>query len=117
MAYRDWERLDDEQAQRAMRWLESVQNSDGGWGGAADTPSSVEETALAVEAFLSVKATAAACTRGLEWLLDRVESEKFRDPAPIGLYFAKLWYFERLYPIIFATSALARAMEAQRHVG
>ncbi len=114
VAYRDWDRLEDEQAQRAMAWLVSAQNSDGGWGGAVDTPSSTEETALAIEALLPVKTAEAACARGLEWLLDRVESEKFRDPAPIGLYFAKLWYFERLYPIIFATSALARATELTR---
>ncbi len=116
-AYRDWDRLGEEQAQRAVAWLVSVQNSDGGWGGAVDTPSSTEETALAMEALMPIKAAAAAWTRGLEWLLDRVESGKFRDPAPLGLYFAKLWYFERLYPIIFATSALARAMEARRNVG
>ena len=66
---------------------------------------------------MPVKTVEAAWTRGLEWLLDRVESEKFRDPAPIGLYFAKLWYFERLYPIIFATSALARAVATRRSVG
>ncbi|GIT29881.1 MAG: hypothetical protein Ct9H300mP1_19270 [Planctomycetaceae bacterium] len=36
----------------AREWLAGVQNSDGGWGGDADTPSSVEETALAVEALL-----------------------------------------------------------------
>ncbi len=113
-AYRDWDRLGDEQAQRAVAWLVSVQNSDGGWGGAVDTPSSTEETALAMEALMPIKAAAAACTRGLEWLLDRVESGKFRDPAPLGLYFAKLWYFERLYPIIFATSALARAVATRR---
>jgi hypothetical protein len=32
------------------------------------------------------------------------------DPAPIGFYFAKLWYFERLYPLIFAVSCLRRAV-------
>jgi len=114
LAFRDWDRLEDPEAQRAIAWLVSVQNSDGGWGGAVKTPSSTEETALAVEALLSVKTAASACDRGLEWLLERVESEKFRDPAPIGLYFAKLWYFERLYPIIFATSALARAIDTTR---
>ncbi len=114
LAFRDWNRLEDQEAQRAIAWLVSVQNSDGGWGGAVDTPSSTEETSLAVEALRSVKTAASACDRGLEWLLERVESEKFRDPAPIGLYFAKLWYFERLYPIIFATSALARAIDTTR---
>ena len=114
MAYRDWDRFEDEQAQRAVAWLVSAQNSDGGWGGAANTPSSVEETALAIEALLPIKTAEISCSRGLEWLFVRVESEKFRAPAPIGLYFAKLWYFERLYPIIFATSALARAIDTTR---
>jgi hypothetical protein len=26
--------------------------------------------------------------------------------APIGLYFAKLWYYEDLYPVVFALSAI-----------
>ncbi|GIS61411.1 MAG: hypothetical protein CM1200mP2_36360 [Planctomycetaceae bacterium] len=42
----------DTSAVRGREWLAGVQNSDGGWGGDADTPSSVEETALAVEALL-----------------------------------------------------------------
>jgi squalene-hopene/tetraprenyl-beta-curcumene cyclase len=110
-AYRDWDRLDDEPARRAAAWLLSVQNDDGGWGGNANTPSSVEETALAIESLLSVSSSDAACRRGLGWLLNRVAAETFQNPAPIGLYFAKLWYFERLYPTIFTVAALNRAME------
>ena len=89
----------------------SAQNGDGGWGGNVETPSSVEETALAIEVLLSVPSANAACRRGLDWLLNRVSDGSFRQPAPIGLYFAKLWYFERLYPMIFAVSALARSLE------
>jgi len=111
MAYRDWGRLSEPVSQRAILWLAVVQNSDGGWGGAASTPSSTEETALAVEALLPVAECAEACRRGLEWLLARIDSGSFQEPAPIGLYFAKLWYFERLYPIIFAASALAHALK------
>ena len=33
---------------KAIRWLGAVQNPDGGWGGAPGTPSSIEETALAI---------------------------------------------------------------------
>ena len=36
------------------------------------------------------------------------------EPAPIGLYFAKLWYFERLYPLIFSLDALGRLPSAGR---
>jgi squalene-hopene/tetraprenyl-beta-curcumene cyclase len=110
-AYRDWNRLADPAAVRAITWLASVQGADGGWGGARDTPSSTEETSLAVEALLPGREHETVCRRGLDWLLDRVESGMLREPAPIGLYFARLWYFERLYPIIFAVSALARAVE------
>ena len=38
---------------RGMEWLRRNQNADGGWGGGRGTPSSIEETALAVEALLS----------------------------------------------------------------
>ena len=39
----------------------------------------------------------------------RVEDGTFTEPSPIGFYFAKLWYFEKLYPIIFTVAALGRA--------
>ena len=44
--------------------------------------------------------------RGTEWLVEKVESGSWRVPAPIGFYFAKLWYFERLYPLVFTAGAL-----------
>ena len=112
-AYRDADRLSDTCCQKAADRLSRIQNSDGGWGGAEMTPSSTEETALAVEALLPMSKYAGNCSNGLNWLLDRVESGTFGHPTPIGLYFAKLWYFERLYPIIFAVSALGRAIEQE----
>ena len=50
-----------------------------------------------------------ATQRGVAWLVDAVESGRFRDPSPIGFYFAKLWYYEKLYPLIFTVAALGRA--------
>jgi squalene-hopene/tetraprenyl-beta-curcumene cyclase len=47
--------------------------------------------------------------RGLEWLVCEVERGGLDRPTPIGFYFAKLWYFERLYPIIFTVAALGKA--------
>ena len=47
--------------------------------------------------------------RGIAWLIDAVESGRFREPSPIGFYFAKLWYFEKLYPLIFTVAALGKA--------
>src|SRR5262249_56982075 len=51
-AYRDLAMMNSEPARRGVAWLLSAQNADGGWGGAVQTPSSIEETALAVEVLL-----------------------------------------------------------------
>ena len=72
---------------RGEAFLRTMQQEDGSFGG-------IEETALAVAATGDV--------RGRRWLLTRTAF----DPAPIGLYFAKLWYFEKLYPLIFTVAAL-----------
>ena len=49
-----------------------------------------------------------AIIRGIEFLLRAVEEGRHRVPWPIGFYFAKLWYHERLYPLIFTVGALGR---------
>jgi squalene-hopene/tetraprenyl-beta-curcumene cyclase len=110
-AYRDLNLMDSNQAKRGVAFLLAIQNHDGGWGGAANTPSSIEETALAVEVLLDSGPHAeAAVQKGLAWLLDQVDAGQLNHPTPIGFYFAKLWYFERLYPIIFSVAALGRAL-------
>ncbi|HUG93431.1 MAG TPA: prenyltransferase/squalene oxidase repeat-containing protein [Planctomycetaceae bacterium] len=109
-AYRDADALGNPSAQRGLAWLLAHQNPDGGWGGVRGTPSSVEETALATEILLSSDPHGEPARRGVAWLLHRVEGGSFREPAPIGFYFARLWYFERLYPLIFTTAALRRAV-------
>ena len=79
--------LPTEARRRGEAFLRAMQHEDGSFG-------SIEETALAVAATGDV--------RGRRWLLTRAAF----DPAPIGLYFAKLWYFEKLYPLIFTVAAL-----------
>lgn len=111
-AYRDLGLTDSPECRRGVEYLLSVQNPDGGWGGAAGCPSSVEETALAVEVLLDLATDRLAVGRGVAWLVDAVESGRFRDPSPIGFYFAKLWYFEKLYPLIFTVAALGRSVRA-----
>ena len=93
---------------RGTAYLASVQNDDGGWGGAAGVASSVEETALATGALAAPGTASAAVERGTAWLIERTREGTVFDPAPIGLYFAKLWYFEHLYPVIFTVGALER---------
>jgi squalene-hopene/tetraprenyl-beta-curcumene cyclase len=108
-AYRDLGLKDSPECQRGVAYLLAVQNADGGWGGDKDCPSSVEETALAVEMLVDL-APREAVERGLLWLIDAVESGRFREASPIGFYFAKLWYYEKLYPLIFTVAALGRAV-------
>ena len=140
MAYRDTGRTGTPAAQKGFEYLLRSQNADGGWGGGASVrnkgirwgdqliESTVEETALAVEALLGrgqgrgardevgqadpspLTPYPSPLNRGLAWLCAAVDNGSLLDPAPIGFYFAKLWYYERLYPLIFTVSALGRAV-------
>ena len=47
-----------------------------------------------------------ACLQGTQWLLETIENDKTFEKWPIGFYFAKLWYYEKLYPLIFTVSAI-----------
>jgi squalene-hopene/tetraprenyl-beta-curcumene cyclase len=108
---------------RASRWLWSSQGPDGGWGGLPGVQPTLEETAVAVDALAecllagrrtdpavspdcSASALRAAATRGAVWLTRHVDPGQPLPASPIGLYFAHLWYHERLYPIVFTVAAL-----------
>ncbi|VGO21759.1 prenyltransferase/squalene oxidase repeat-containing protein [Pontiella sulfatireligans] len=82
---------------RGFQWLESAQNPDGSWG------SSVEETALAV----------GLTGKGVDKLLEMTGDGTRFLASPIGLYFASLWYSEKLYPLIFTVKALKRCATRQ----
>jgi len=117
-------------AAKAAGWLLSAQNGDRGWGGARGIASSVEETAVATHALTGLleglprghtedamevpsrSAIEEAVAGGVSWLIEKTRHGKSTPAAPIGLYFARLWYFERLYPLIFAVAAL-RAVRAR----
>ena len=104
------------EAARAVDWLISRQSADGGWGGdraAVPRPSSVEETAVALESLLAIGADRKyplPIEAAIQWLIGAVESGQFREPSPIGLYFAKLWYYEQTYPVAFTLAALGEAV-------
>ncbi len=84
---------------RAVDWLLGARGEDGGWG-------TIEETALAVTALADALADPDARAAGIRWLADRTAGGRDFPPAPIGLYFASLWYSERLYPLAFTVGAL-----------
>ncbi|MEM7477552.1 MAG: hypothetical protein AAF483_21405, partial [Planctomycetota bacterium] len=78
--------------------------------------STIEETSLAVEALIACGGDYRAdrsIMRGISWLMQAVESEHLDTSWPIGFYFAKLWYYEDLYPAIFALGALGSALSKQ----
>ena len=115
-----------EESARAARWLARAQKDDGGWsGGLAVAPSSVEETALAVESLCAALERHPDLRSDLEpviqrsaaWLTDAVAAGTWRRPTAIGFYFAKLWYFEELYPLIFTVAALGRAARVLNRYG
>jgi squalene-hopene/tetraprenyl-beta-curcumene cyclase len=111
-----------------LHWLLRSQNTDGGWGGQSDVPSSIEETALAIESLCACiskhslllpyskllsdsdhAATLSAIRSGLHWLTTATRAGTDYPASPIGFYFAKLWYFEKLYPLVYTVAALNRA--------
>jgi len=123
-AFADLKLLDTHAAQIGLDWLLQNQNIEGGFGGGPSVSyldaelgqSSVEETALCVDALLNSNQPEhrAAALKGVEWLQRAVEASAIETCHPIGFYFAKLWYYEKLYPIVFSMSALAKFTREQR---
>jgi squalene-hopene/tetraprenyl-beta-curcumene cyclase len=104
---------------RALDWLLTAQNPDGGWGGAPGIASSIEETSVAVHA-CTAHAQAVpdpVIGRATQFLVHATDEGRNTAPSPIGFYFASLWYFEELYPLIFATAALRRVMRLRTTSG
>jgi squalene-hopene/tetraprenyl-beta-curcumene cyclase len=117
-----------------LRWLLTAQNGDGGWGGGPGIRSSLEETALAVETLADfverqgrltqadqfvtelVPLSLAAIRRGTEWMAESTNAGRSFPTSPIGFYFAKLWYFEKLYPLVYTLAALNRTARIGEHV-
>lgn len=95
--------------QSGLGYLINVQNNDGSWGGAAGVRGSIEETALAVSALVN-SGFDKAIGNGMLWL-DMYVQKNGMVASPIGLYFASLWYHEKLYPLTAYLEAVTRLME------
>lgn len=79
------------------RYLVSVQNADGSWGGGMNISGSIEETALSITAICK-HGFQEESQKGLDWLAQKTKSDGL-VASPIGLYFASLWYDEEMYPL------------------
>lgn len=109
----DPENLNTPEAERGLSFLADLQNDDGGWGGGAGAPSSIEETALAVEALAETRTDGpywSNVLRGARFLSQRIANGALAESTPIGLYFARLWYRQRLYPVIWSVGALGAVL-------
>lgn len=102
---------------KGTAWLLDAQNADGGWGGSPGVASSIEETGVVLTALARARSDAdpekiaRAVARGADWLIGATNRGECTPASPIGLYFARLWYFEELYPLIFALGGLSGARD------
>ncbi len=123
LAYRDLDQIESPLAQRGLEWLAAAVDPGGGWGGGQGRgtrysgsrgPSSVEETALAVEALLAAPTDSRrqpVLEAGLHWLVRAVEESRHRQTTAIGLHLGRLWYYEKVYSLAFTVSALGQAVK------
>jgi squalene-hopene/tetraprenyl-beta-curcumene cyclase len=123
----------EEMMSKAVNGLVNAQSEDKGWGRKDKNNSSIEETAAVIDglaSFLIRKKTQGeinineadnvierALETGTSRLLQMLTAESASDiePVPIGLYFAKLWYSEVMYPLVFSVSALGKVKKLIDH--
>ncbi len=112
---------DCEEAQRGVRWLESVQNRDGGWGEdmfGNGTESTVEQTAWSAGALLLANPQSESGWKGIKFLLDRQNSDGSWDASCVGIYWEVIGgYADPIYASVFPLRALNQAKHAMRHTG
>jgi squalene-hopene/tetraprenyl-beta-curcumene cyclase len=104
---------------KSVQWLLRQQQPQGGWGGGSGAPETIEETALVLTALgryaqgpgREREKLPRVLTRGFARLLDLTQDGHHFPASPIGLYFARLWYFEELYPMIWTAGALREVGE------
>jgi squalene-hopene/tetraprenyl-beta-curcumene cyclase len=94
---------------KGIEYLLSAQNEDGGWGGAKGVRSKVTLTSRALSALASVDNPAMeAIEKGFAYLYEMWQADLLCREEPIGLYFARLWYSEHMYNMVFTLIALKK---------
>ncbi|MFZ2282055.1 MAG: prenyltransferase/squalene oxidase repeat-containing protein [Prosthecobacter sp.] len=97
--------------QSGRQYLRSARKADGSFGGDANAPASIEETAVALHALSGEEQDMMG---SVQWLIGATENGTRFPTAPIGLYFARLWYHEQLYPVVWTLGALRAAKKMLR---
>jgi squalene-hopene/tetraprenyl-beta-curcumene cyclase len=103
-----------DEAKRGIRWLQEVQNSDGGWGEDMEsnrTQSTTEQTAWSTYALLLVEDTEnPSAQRGIEYLLNLQNPDGSWPSSCVGIYWEVIGgYVDPVYPSVFALMALCQA--------
>jgi squalene-hopene/tetraprenyl-beta-curcumene cyclase len=112
----------------AFFWLADNQHESGGWGAEKGVDPTIEETALALSAIATCQNIEAGLrphdrnwlpkprvqmvADAAKWLLSATQNGTHFPATPIGLYFAKLWYHEKIYPVVWTLGALQQAAAA-----
>jgi squalene-hopene/tetraprenyl-beta-curcumene cyclase len=117
---------EDARVRRAVKWLESHQNPDGGWGEdcrSYDDPawigrgeSTASQTAWALLGLHAAgQASSDAAQRGIEWLVATQRDDgSWDEPQYTGTGFPGDFYINYgLYRLVFPVMALGRCLEAQ----
>ena len=93
---------------RGNSWLKTSQNDDGSWSGIKGTAGSLEETSLALNALVSSGHNEEQIEKAFQWLIRETKEGTEFKARPIGLYFASLWYDEKMYPLVYTAAAVEK---------
>lgn len=92
---------------KGFTFLSHAQNSNGSWGHGNEDFGTIEESALAINALKKGRSQYKnQINDGLNWLETYTNAHGLQS-APIGLYFASLWYDEKMYPLVAYLEALS----------
>lgn len=101
---------------RGVRWIESVQNSDGGWGEdmfGKLTDSTVEQTGWCTYALLLADHESSAARKGLEFLLNHQRPDGSWEASCVGIYWEIIGgYADPIYAAVFPLLALNQYLKA-----
>ena len=93
-----------------LKWLESVQNPDGGWGEdmfGNQINSTVEQTAWSTYALLIAGHHSPSACRGLEFLMNRQNPDGSWNASCVGIYWEIIGgYIDPIYASVFPILAL-----------